>query len=101
MQKVVFAREMEIEPELLIAAQPSRGVDIGAIEYIHQKIIDMRDIGKSVLLVSAELDEIMSLSDRVLVMYKGEIAANLERSKTNENEVGQFMMGSKKGGEPI
>ncbi len=95
MQKVVFAREMETAPELLIAAQPSRGVDIGAMEYIHQQIIATRDAGKSVLLVSAELDEVMNLSDRILVMYEGEVVASLLRGETNEQEVGEYMMGSK------
>ena len=102
MQKVVFAREMEVDPELLIAAQPTRGVDIGAIEYLHKKIIETRDSGKSVFLVSAELDEILSLSDRVLVMYEGEIVGEFNRPDLDENKLGVYMMGAhRQGGETI
>jgi len=96
MQKVVFAREVEIDGDLLIAAQPTRGVDIGAIEYIHKKIIGLRDSGKAVLLVSAELDEIMSLSDRILVMYEGEIVAEFSRNEASQREIGEYMMGAKR-----
>ncbi len=100
MQKVVFARELEVDPELLIAAQPTRGVDIGAIEYLHRKLIETRDSGKSVFLVSAELDEILSLSDRVLVMYEGEIVAEFGREDLDENTLGVYMMGAhRQGGE--
>jgi len=96
MQKVVFAREMEANPELLIAAQPTRGVDIGAIESIHHKIMEIRDAKKAILLVSAELDEILSLSDRILVMYEGEIMAELSREEANEREIAAYMTGAKR-----
>ena len=96
MQKVVFAREVEIDGDLLIAAQPTRGVDIGAIEYIHKKIVDLRDSGKAILLISAELDEIMSLSDRILVMYEGEVVAELLRNEADQREIGEYMMGAKR-----
>jgi simple sugar transport system ATP-binding protein len=102
MQKVVFAREMQMAPDLLIAAQPSRGVDIGAMEYIHRRIVAVRDTGHSVLLVSADLDEILSLSDRILVMYGGEVVACLSRRETDEREIGEYMMGMRsKGGEIV
>lgn len=96
MQKVVFAREVEIDGDLLIASQPTRGVDIGAIEYIHHKIGELRDAGKAILLVSAELDEVMSLSDRILVMYEGEIVAELMRGEASQRQIGEFMMGAKR-----
>lgn len=96
MQKVVFAREMEADPDLLVAAQPTRGVDIGAIEGIWHRIIKARDEGKAVLLVSAELDEVLSLSDKVLVMYEGEITAVLPREKATESVVGVYMTGAKR-----
>lgn len=102
MQKVIFAREMEADPDLLIAAQPTRGVDIGAIESIHKKIVDVRDSGRGVLLVSAELDEILSLSDRILVMYEGEIMAEFTREEADERKIAVYMTGAKrqeKGGE--
>lgn len=96
MQKVVFAREFEASPELLIASQPTRGVDIGAIEYIHGKIAELRDKGKGVLLVSAELDEILALSDRILVMYEGEIVAQFMRGEADEYQIGEYMLGAKR-----
>jgi len=96
MQKVIFAREVENDPNLLIAAQPTRGVDIGAIEYIHNRIAQLRDEGKAVLLVSAELDEVMSLSDRILVMYEGEITAEFKRDEADHNQIGMYMMGAKR-----
>lgn len=96
MQKVVFAREVSSDPRLLIAAQPTRGVDIGAIEYIHHKIVELRDRGKAILLVSAELDEIMSLSDRILVMYEGSIVAQFNRGEADQQTIGMYMMGAKK-----
>lgn len=99
MQKVVFAREMEGNPDLLIAAQPTRGVDIGAIESIHHKIMEARDEGKGVLLVSAELDEILSLSDRILVMYEGRISAEFERGEVDEKIIAPYMIGAKFKGE--
>ena len=96
MQKVVFAREMEVDPDLLVAAQPTRGIDIGAIESIWHRIIEARDSGKAVLLVSAELDEVLSLSDRVLVMYEGEIMAELPRGEATEATVAAYMTGAKR-----
>lgn len=90
-QKLVIAREVEQDPDVLLIGQPTRGVDIGAIEYIHQQIIAMRDKGKAVLLVSVELDEIMSLSDRILVMAEGRIVGELEGSRADERSIGLMM----------
>ncbi len=91
-QKIVLAREMEQDPVVLLIGQPTRGVDVGAIEFIHKRIIEMRDAGKAVLLVSVELDEIRSLSDRVLVMFAGKVVG--ERSpETSEGELGLLMAG--------
>ena len=94
-QKAIIARELDRDPELLIAVQPTRGLDVGAIEYIHKKIIAQRDSGKAVLLVSLELDEVMSLPDRILVMYEGEIVGELDPKTTTANELGLYMSGSK------
>ena len=96
MQKVVLAREMETDPDLLLAAQPTRGVDIGAIENIWGRLIAARDSGKAVLLVSAELDEILALADRILVFYEGEIMAELRRGEADEKEIGLYMTGAKR-----
>lgn len=96
-QKAIIAREISRNPELMIAVQPTRGLDIGAIEYIHNKIIEERDNGKGVLLVSLELDEILNLSDRILVIFEGEIVAELDPKKTSFQEIGLYMSGSKKG----
>jgi len=93
MQKIVVAREIEEDPDLLIAAQPTRGVDIGSIEFIHKKIIEARDQGKAVLLVSTELDEIMSLSDRIIVMCEGEIVKIIPGGIADEEELGLLMAG--------
>jgi simple sugar transport system ATP-binding protein len=92
-QKLVVAREMDRNPDLLLIGQPTRGVDIGAIEFIHKQIIALRDAGKAVLLVSVELDEIMSLSDRVLVMFDGQIMGERLPAQTNERELGMMMAG--------
>ena len=92
-QKVIVAREFAMDPEFLIASQPTRGVDIGAIEFIHQRIINQRDEGKAVLLVSAELSEIMSLSDRIAVMYEGEIVDILPVEEATEEKLGLLMAG--------
>lgn len=94
-QKAIIARELDRDPELLIAVQPTRGLDVGAIEYIHKKIIAQRDSGKAVLLVSLELEEVMSLPDRILVMYEGEIVGELDPKTTTPNELGLYMSGSK------
>lgn len=96
-QKAIIAREVDRSPALLIAAQPTRGLDVGAIEYIHKRLIEERDKGKAVLLVSLELDEILNVSDRVAVMYEGEIVGVVDTDRTNENELGLMMAGSKGG----
>lgn len=92
-QKIVVAREMERKPALLLIGQPTRGVDIGAIEFIHQQIVALRDAGTAVLLVSVELDEIMSLSDRIAVMFDGQIMGLRDPAQTNERELGLLMAG--------
>ena len=94
-QKAIVARELDRNPELLIAVQPTRGLDVGAIEYIHKKIIAQRDAGNAVLLVSLELEEVMNLPDRILVMYEGQIVGELDPKKTNVNELGLYMSGAK------
>ncbi|HHU27950.1 TPA: ABC transporter ATP-binding protein [bacterium] len=96
-QKAILAREVSRDPDLLIAVQPTRGLDIGAIEYIHKELIAHRDKGKAVLIVSFELDEVLSISDRILVMYNGEIVVSLDASKTNADELGLYMLGAKRG----
>ncbi|MEH7223235.1 ABC transporter ATP-binding protein [Bacillus sp. JJ1566] len=97
LQKVVIARELNKNPKLLIASQPTRGVDIGAIEFIHQEIIKRRDEGSAVLVVSAELSEVMSLSDRIGVLYNGELVAVLQNHPDlTEEEIGMYMLGIKK-----
>ncbi|MEP3947031.1 ABC transporter ATP-binding protein [Ascidiaceihabitans sp.] len=92
-QKLVVAREIENNPDLLLVGQPTRGVDIGAIEFIHQQIIALRDQGKAILLVSVELDEILALTDRVIVMFDGEIMGERQTAQTNANELGLLMAG--------
>ncbi len=96
-QKIVLAREIERDPDLLLVGQPTRGVDIGAIEFIHQQIVALRDKGKAILLVSVELDEIMSLSDRIAVMFDGQIMGERVPGETNEAELGLLMAGVTKG----
>lgn len=95
-QKAILAREIEKEHKLLIAVQPTRGLDVGAIEYVHKKIIEERDKGSAVLLVSLELDEVMNLADRILVLYEGEIVGELDPKKTSFQEIGLYMLGSKR-----
>ncbi|KPA21713.1 Ribose import ATP-binding protein RbsA [Shimia sp. SK013] len=92
-QKIVLAREIERNPDLLLIGQPTRGVDIGAIEFIHEQIVKLRDQGKAILLVSVELEEIMSLSDRVAVMFDGHIMGERDPAQTNERELGLLMAG--------
>jgi simple sugar transport system ATP-binding protein len=92
-QKIVVAREIERNPDLLLVGQPTRGVDIGAIEFIHKQIVALRDAGKAILLVSVELDEILSLSDRIAVMFDGRIMGERDPSGTNERELGLLMAG--------
>lgn len=95
-QKAIIAREIDKDPELLIAVQPTRGLDVGAIEYIHKSIVAQRDAGKAVLLVSLELDEVMNLSDRILVMYEGEIVGEFDPKKVTVEELGLYMAGAKR-----
>ena len=95
-QKAIVAREIDRDPDLLIAVQPTRGLDVGAIEYIHRQIVAERDRNKAVLLVSLELDEIMNLSDRILVIYEGEIVADLDPKQVTVQELGLYMAGSKR-----
>jgi simple sugar transport system ATP-binding protein len=94
-QKVIVARELSRPLRLSIAAQPTRGVDVGSIEYIHSRIIKERDTGTAVLIVSTELDEVMALSDRLLVMYRGKIVADLDPKVTSAMDVGLYMAGSR------
>jgi simple sugar transport system ATP-binding protein len=94
-QKVVVAREVGNDPRVLIAAQPTRGLDVGAIEFVHRRLVEERDEGRAVLLVSLELDEILSLSDRILVMYEGEIVAEFGPD-ASEEELGFAMLGGTK-----
>ncbi len=97
MQKVVLARELSSSPRLLIAAQPTRGVDIGAIEYIHQQLVDQRTNGLAILLISADLQEVMKLSDRIMVMYNGEIVAIFRNSpELTEEKLGLYMLGAER-----
>lgn len=95
-QKAILAREIEKEHKLLIAVQPTRGLDVGAIEYVHKKIIEERDKGCAVLLVSLELDEVMNLADRILVLYEGEIVGELDPQNLSYQEIGLYMLGVKK-----
>ena len=95
-QKAIIARELDRDSSLLIAVQPTRGLDVGAIEYIHKQIIKHRDENAAVLLISLELDEVMNLSDRILVMYNGEIVGEFDPKKTNVNELGLYMSGAKR-----
>ncbi len=95
-QKAIIAREIDKNPELLIAVQPTRGLDVGAIETISQQLIAQRDSGKAVLLISLELDEVMNVSDRILVIYEGEIVANVLPQETTIMELGLYMSGSKR-----
>ncbi|WML52053.1 ABC transporter ATP-binding protein [Neobacillus sp. PS3-12] len=93
-QKAIIGREVDRDPDLLIAAQPTRGLDVGAIEFIHKRLIEQRDHGKAVLLVSFELDEIMNVSDRIAVIYEGKIVAVVDPKQTTEQELGLLMAGS-------
>jgi simple sugar transport system ATP-binding protein len=96
-QKIIIAREFESNPLLIIACQPTRGVDVGSIEFIHGELLKFRNAGYSVLLVSSELSEIMSLSDRIAVMYKGEIAGEVDAESASVSEIGLMMAGARKG----
>jgi simple sugar transport system ATP-binding protein len=90
-QKLLLAREIEREPKVLLVGQPTRGVDIGAIEFIHHQLVELRDQGCAVLLVSVELDEVMSLADRILVMFEGRIVAEVNGSEADERSLGLMM----------
>ena len=96
-QKVVVAREIGREFSVLLASQPTRGVDVGAIEFIHQQLLDARAKGKAILLVSAELNEVLALSDRIAVMYRGKFAVVMPAAQASEEVLGEYMIGTKKG----
>jgi general nucleoside transport system ATP-binding protein len=93
-QKLIVAREFSRSPVLLIAAQPTRGIDVGSIEFIHKQIVKQRDEGAAVLVVSAELDEVLSLSDRIVVMYRGKIVASLLAEEADREQLGLLMAGA-------
>lgn len=95
-QKVIIAREIDKDPDILIAVQPTRGLDVGAIEFIHKKIVSLRDAGKAVLVISLELEEVMSIADRILVMHNGEIVGELNPKETTVQEIGLYMSGAKR-----
>jgi simple sugar transport system ATP-binding protein len=93
-QKLVAAREIDRDPKVLIAAQPTRGLDVGAIEYLHRRLVTERDEGRAILLISLELEEIVSLSDRILVVYEGKIVGE-HMGEASEDEIGLEMLGGK------
>src|SRR5205807_4288131 len=95
-QKLIIGREFGLPPKLLLVSQPTRGVDIGAIEFIHQKIVALRDAGCAVLLVSAELEEVTALSDRLLVLHNGRIAGEVDPTVASNEEIGLMMTGGKR-----
>lgn len=95
-QKLIIGREFDLKPKLLLVSQPTRGVDIGAIEFIHRKLVELRDAGAAILLVSAELEEVLSLADRVLVMYQGRIVGEVDPRRVDQEEIGLMMTGGKK-----
>ena len=95
-QKVIIAREIELSPQLLVIAQPTRGLDVGAIEYIRKRIVAERDKGRAILLISFELDEIMNLCDRIATISKGTIVGVFNEGEVTEREIGVMMAGSKK-----
>lgn len=93
-QKAIIGREVDRNPDLLIAAQPTRGLDVGAIEFVHKRLIEQRDTGKAVLLISFELDEIINVSDKIAVIFEGSIVAIVDPKETTEQELGLLMAGS-------
>ena len=95
-QKLIIGREFELPPKLLLVSQPTRGVDIGAIEFIHRKLVELRDSGCAVLLVSAELEEVTALADRLLVMYHGRIAGEVDPMRESADEIGLMMTGAQR-----
>jgi simple sugar transport system ATP-binding protein len=94
-QKLIIGREFELDPKLLLVSQPTRGVDIGAIEFIHRKLIALRDAGSAVLLVSAELEEVTALADRLLVIREGQIVGEIDPKQTSVDDIGLMMTGGK------
>jgi len=92
-QKLIIGREFELDPKLLLVSQPTRGVDIGAIEFIHRKLIELRDAGRAVLLVSAELEEVTALADRLIVLRKGKIVGEVDPKTATTEEIGLMMTG--------
>lgn len=95
-QKVIIGREVTNDPDLLIAVQPTRGLDVGAIEYVHRSLVEQRDKGKAVLLISLELDEVIDLSDRIAIIYDGSIVDVIDAKGADENEIGLKMAGGGK-----
>ena len=95
-QKAIIAREVDRDKALIVAVQPTRGLDVGAIEHIHSQLVAERDKGKAILLVSLELDEVMSLSDRILVMYEGELVGEFDPKAVSVQELGLYMAGAKR-----
>jgi len=94
-QKLIIAREFDINPKLLLVAQPTRGVDIGATEFIHKQLIGLRDRGAAILLVSAELDEVLSLGDRVIVLFEGRMVGEVDPRTVSQEEIGLMMTGGR------
>ena len=94
-QKLVMSRELGLRPKLLLAAQPTRGLDVGAAEYVHQRLIEARDEEMAILLVSAELEEILTLSDRIMVMYEGKIMGLIKANEAERNIIGLMMAGTR------
>jgi simple sugar transport system ATP-binding protein len=94
-QKLIIAREFDINPKLLLVAQPTRGVDIGATEFIHKQLIGLRDRGAAILLVSAELDEVLSLGDRLIVVFEGRIVGEVDPEVVTQDEIGLMMTGGR------
>ena len=101
MQKVVVAREFSFDTPVLIIAQPTRGVDVGAIEFIHSRIIEKRNAGCAILLCSADLDEVFRLSDRIITMYEGRITGQFKTSEISKEEIGYYMTGDRSGEEAV
>ena len=94
-QKAIIARELHKDPDLLIAVQPTRGLDIGAIEYVHKRLVQARNEGKAILLVSFELDELYALSDRIAVMYEGKLMGEVDAERRDDQQLGLMMAGNK------
>ena len=97
-QKAIIARELDRKEPFILAVQPTRGLDVGAIERVHAQLVAERDAGRAILLVSLELDEVLGLSDRILVMYEGQIVGELDPKKTTPEELGLYMSGAKRDG---